>query len=89
MTLEVDDVGLHEDRAAVAERGITLGGERDVGKLLDRIAEALRGGLQEVAVAGAALRVEFKVLDAPVLQDDDLDVLAAHVANHIHVVVEV
>ncbi len=89
LALEIHDVGLHEHRAAVAERGEALGAERDVGVLLHRDVEALRGGLQEVAVARRALRVELEILDAAVLQDDDLDVLPAHVADHVDVFVEV
>ena len=44
--------------------------------------------MQEVAVARRALRVQLEILDAAVLQDDDLDVLAADVADHVDVVVE-
>ena len=44
--------------------------------------------MQEVAVARRALRVQLEILHAAVLQDDDLDVLPAHVADHVHVVVE-
>ena len=80
---------LHEHRAAVAEAGEALGGEGDVGVLLHRHVEALRGGLQEVAVARRALRVQLEIFDAAVLQDDDLDVLPADVADHVDVVVEV
>ena len=89
LALEIDDVGLHEDGAAVAEARHRLGAEGDVGVLLDLEAEAFGGGLQEVAVAGRALRVELEVLDLAVLQDDELDVLAADVADHVDVVVEV
>ena len=89
LALEVYDVGLHEHRAAVAELGKPLRAEGRVGILLHRHVESLRGGLQEVAVAGRALRVQLEVFDAAVLQDDDLDVLPADVADHIDVVVEV
>ena len=58
---------LHEHRAAVAEHGHGLGAEGQVGVLLHRHAEALRGGLQEVAVAGGALRVQLEILHAAVL----------------------
>ena len=43
----------------------------------------MHGGLQEVAVARRALRIELEVFYAPVLQDDQLDVLPAHVADHV------
>ena len=69
--------------------GKPLAPNADVGVLLHRHVEALRGGLQEVAVARRALRVQLEILHAAVLQDDDLDVLAADVADHVHVVVEV
>jgi hypothetical protein len=49
----------------------------------------LAGRLQEVAVAGRALGVEAEVFDAPVLEEDDLDVLAAYVADDVHVREEV
>ena len=49
----------------------------------------MRRGLQEVAVAGRALRVQLEILHAPVLQNDELDVLAAHVADDVGVGIEV
>ncbi len=89
LALEIDDVGLHEHGAAVAEAGEAVGAEGRIGILLHRHVEALRGGLQEVAVARRTLRVELEIFHAAVLQDDDLDVLAADVADDVHVVVEV
>src|SRR5690606_13081981 len=89
LALEVDDVGLHEHGAAVAEVRHRLGAEGPLGVLLDVDAEALGGALQEVAVAGRALGVELEVLDLAVLEDDDLDVLAADVADDVDVLVEV
>ena len=89
LALEVDDVGLHEHGAAVAELRVALGVEGDVGELFDLEAEALAGALQEIAVAGGALRVELEVLHAAVFQDDDLDVLAANVADDVRVGIEV
>src|SRR5215471_7395334 len=89
LALEVDDVALHEHGAAVSEAGEAIGAERDVGVLLDGDVEALRGGLQEVAVARAALRVELEILHPAVLENDDFDVLAADVADDIDVLVEV
>ena len=59
-----------------------------VGILLDAQAESFRRGLQEVAVAGRALRVQLEVLYPPVVQDDDLDVLPAHVHDHVRIVVK-
>src|SRR5208283_128234 len=88
LALEIDNVGLHEYGATVTERRESLGAEGRVRIVLDRHVETLRGGLQEVAIAGRTLRVEFEILHTAVLQDDDLDVLAAHVADHVHVVVE-
>ena len=73
--LEVRDVLLQEDGAAVVKSRRPLGAERDVGPLADVIAEAGGRALEEVAVAGRALRVELEVLDGARLHDDDLDVL--------------
>jgi hypothetical protein len=89
LPLKVDDVGLHEHRATVAELRESLGAESHVGELLHRVAEPLRRGLQEVAVAGRALRVQLEILNAAVLQNDDLDVLAADVADDVDVVIKV
>ena len=44
--------------------------------------------LQEVAVAGRALGVQLEVLDAPIFQDNQLDVLAANVHDDVRVLVE-
>src|ERR1017187_6783065 len=89
LPLEIHDVALHEHCATIAERGVSVGPECRIGVLLHRHVKALRGGLQEVAVARRTLRIQLEILHAAVLQDDDLDVLAAHVANHVHVVVKV
>ena len=89
MALEVDDVRLHEDSAAVAEARHRLRREGEAGVVADVVAKARRGALEEVAVAGRALGVELEVFDLAVLQDDDLDVLAADVADDVDVVVEV
>ena len=44
----------------------------------------IRGGrLQEVAVAGRALGVQLEVFDPTILQDDDLDILSAHVTDDV------
>ena len=83
LALEIDDVGLHEDGAAVAEHGHGLGAEGQVGELGDVEAEAHGRRLQEVAVARRALGVELEVFHAAVLQNDELDVLAAYVADHV------
>ena len=88
LPLEVHDVGLHEHRAAVAEDRHGVGRERDVGVLVHLVAERFRRALQEVAVAGRALRVQLEVFDAPVFQDDQLDVLAADVHDDVRVLVE-
>ncbi len=45
--------------------------------------------MQEVAVARRALRVELEVLDAPVLQNDEFDILSTHVADDVRFRVEV
>src|SRR5262249_32079331 len=88
LALEVYDVRLHEHGAAVAENGHGLRGEGDVGVLVHANPQRLRGGLQEIAVAGRALRVELEVLDASIFQDDELDVLPADVHDHVWVLIE-
>ena len=88
LALEVDDVGLHEHRAAVAEDRHGVGGERDVRVLLDLVAQRFGGALQEVSVARRALRVQLEVFDATVFQDDELDVLPADVDDDVRILVE-
>ena len=60
----------------------------EVGKLLHLQPESFGGRLQEVAVARGALRVQLEILHAAVFEDDQLDVLAAHVHDHVRIVVE-
>ena len=88
MTLEVHNVGLHEHGAAVAEHRHGLGRERKIGVLIDAESEAFGRGLQEISVACRALRIQLEVFDASVVQDDDFDVLPAHVHNHVWIFVE-
>ena len=87
LALEAGDIGLQKHRAAVRENGHFAGGECDVGKLFHSESESLGNGLQEVAVAGRALRVEFEILDPAVFQDDQLDVLSAHIDDGVRSVV--
>ena len=88
LPLEIDNVGLHEHRAAVAEDRHGVGGESDIGVLLHLVTERLGGTLQKVAVSGRALGVEFEVLDATVLQHDQLNVLAADIHDDVGILVE-
>jgi hypothetical protein len=88
LPLEVHNVGLHEHGAAVAEHRHGLRAECAVRELLDRDAEHLRRGLQEVSVSGRALRVELEILDPAVLQDNKFYVLAADVNDHVWIVVK-
>src|ERR1019366_1358213 len=89
LPLEVHNVALHEHGAAVAKTGEAFGAESDIGILFHLDVEALRGGLQEVAVARRTLRVQLEILHAAVLEDDDFDILAAHVADDVHAFIEV
>ena len=59
-----------------------------IGELFDLQAEPFRGGLQEVAVARRALRVQLEILYAAVFQDNELDVLAADVDDDVRIVVK-
>src|ERR1035437_5030014 len=61
LPLEVHNVALHEHGAAVAKTGEALGAESDIGILFHLDVEALRGGLQEVAVARRTLRAQQTV----------------------------
>ena len=44
--------------------------------------------MQEISIARRALRVELEIFYAAVVQDDDLDVLAAHIDDHVRIFVE-
>src|SRR5277367_1125138 len=61
LALEVDDVGLHEDCASVAEGWHGFGREGDIRKLLNLHSEAFGCRLQKVSVSGRALRVQLEV----------------------------
>ncbi len=87
LPLEAGDVGLEEHGAAVGEDGHFPGREGDLGELFHAVAEPLGDRLQEVAVPGRALGVELEVLDAPVLEHHELDVLPAHVHDGVRDVV--
>src|SRR5262249_19585935 len=88
LALEVHDVGLHENRAAIAEDRHSLRGECQISELVYAEAETFGGGLQEVSIAGRTLGIELEVLYAPVVQNYDFDVLASDIHNHVRVVVE-
>ncbi len=57
--------------------------KRLVGHFAQGNAESFGDALEESAVARRALRIQAEIADGPVLQDHDLDVNAAHVANAI------
>src|ERR1700730_17337078 len=88
LPLEIYDVGLHEHRTAVAEDRHRLGRKSKVRKVFHLEAESLRRRLEEVAVAGGALRIELKILDAAILENDELDVLAPHIDDDVGIFVE-
>ena len=62
--------------------------KRQIGELLDLQTEALGCRLQEIAVARRALRVELEILHAAILENDQLDILTAHVDDHVRIFVE-
>ena len=62
-----------------------LGTERTVRDFAQRNAESFRDALQECAVARGALRVQPEIADRAVLQNHDLDVHAADVADAIRI----
>ena len=88
LPLEIDDIRLHEHSAAIAKNGHGLRGEGQIGELIDIEPETFRGGLQEVPVSGGALGIELEIFYATVMQNDDLDVLAADVHDDMRVFVE-
>ena len=89
LALLVDDVGLEEDAAAHGQGRHGLRLERAVGIVLERDRVALGHALEEGAVAGRALGIQPEVGDRALAQDHDLDVGAAHVADHVGVGEEV
>src|SRR5258707_10023908 len=88
LALEVDNVGLHKDRASIAKGRHGFGGEGDISKLFDLHAEAFSRRLQEVSVACGTLCVQLEVLYAAIFQDDEFDVLSAHIDDDVGIVVE-
>ena len=62
--------------------------ESQIGILLDVQAETFRRGLQEVSIARRALRVQLEIFHAAVVQDDDLDVLPAHIDDDVRIFVK-
>ncbi len=89
LLLEVHPIGVEEDRAAVAELRRQRRAEGVVGVLRHWQAELVGHRLQQHAVAGAALVTELERLDVAVLHEEDLDVLAADVADDVDVAEEV
>ena len=85
LTLEVDDVRLQKDRAAITEGRHRASGKGSLGITLDGNAEALRGGLQKITIAGRTLRVKPEIADATLTQQNQLDVLAANIDHHMRI----
>ena len=79
---------MHKDGAAVTENRHSLRRKSEVGELIYAKAETFGGGLKEISVSRGALCIEFEIFYAAVVQNDDLDVLAAHVHNHVRVFVK-
>jgi len=88
LALKVDDVSLQKHCASIAENRHCIGVEGSLGIVLDGNAQPLGRGLKKVPVAGRALRVQFEVLDAPIAENDELDILAANVHDHMRVLEE-
>ena len=89
LPLEAGDVRLQKDGAAVREDGHLARRKCDLRKLLDFESEAFGDCLQEVAVSGGALGIQLEILDPPVFQNDQLDVLPAHIDDGIRALVVV
>src|SRR5262249_35416956 len=75
------------DGTTVAEERHGGRSEGTIGKFLDGDPKRLGGRLQEIPVPGRALSVQLEVLDAPLAQDDELDVLSADVHDYVRVFV--
>ena len=88
LPLEVHDVRLHEDGAAVAENRHGLSRECQIGILFDAQPKTFGGRLQEIAIARGALGIQLEIFDPAVVQDDDLDVLPAHVDDDVRIFVK-
>src|SRR4029077_12455439 len=88
LTLEIHDVRLHENRAAVPENWHGLSGERQIGVLFHGQPKSFCGRLQEIAVPRRALRVELKIFHAAVMENDDLYVLPAHVDDDVWILIK-
>ena len=56
--------------------------------LLSAQPESFCSGLQKIAVAGGALRVQLEILHPAVVQDDDLDILSAHVDDDVRILIK-
>ena len=62
--------------------------ERQIGILLYVQTETLSCRLQEISVARRALRIQLEILHPAVVQNDDLDILPAHVDDHVRIFVK-
>ena len=55
-----------------SRRWARFGGESNVRIVPDRDTKSFRCGLQEIAIARRALRVELEILNTAILEDDEL-----------------
>src|SRR5262249_29221787 len=88
LSLKVDNVRLHENRAAITESRHASSTESPFGVFFDRHAETFRGALQKIAISRGALGIQLKVLDLTILKDDQFDILAPDIADDISIFVE-
>src|SRR2546425_25670 len=68
LALEVHNIGLHENGAAVAEYRHGLRGKGQIRVLIYVQPEAFSGGLQEVSVSRGTLGIQLEILHAAVMQ---------------------
>ena len=79
------DIALHEDRAAFAQTGRMLGGQRQIGELvLDLDPQLFRLLLQKRTGAGGAGFVHGEIYDHAFFQTDELGILSANLEDGIH-----
>ena len=83
--LEVDAVGIEEDRAAVTELRRQLCFECVFGVFLDGKTELIGHRLKQHPVAGRALVRQLERLYVSVLHEEDFDVLTTDVTDHVDV----
>src|SRR3984893_12345822 len=85
LALLIDDIALQENAASHRKLRHGLRSKRPVGDFAERDAKSFRDSLQERSISGGALRIQAEIADGAILQNHDLDVDAANVADAIRI----